>query len=177
MRKKIILLLLAAVLILSAVPAFAGSTDVTAKIPVSCIGIEGSFALFDNDEVIDSIHLKGGESGTLQVELTTFDYFTYTVSQIEMNDPDVDYDCSVYTVKVMTLLDDEDNPTFSVTVYDSEGNEKKDELIFRNYLPDVPQTGDDSDMLLWGGLLAASTAGIVLMILLLKRKEHKHDGK
>ena len=159
---------------LSAVPAFADSFEVKAEVPISCIGEAGTFAMFEEDKEIGRIHLKGGEKGVLSVGLTSLDYFEYLVKQVDMNSEEIEYDETEYTVKVVVILDDEDRPIPCISIYDEDGK-KIDEIVFRNYLPDIPKTGDDSNLLLWGGIAAVALCCMMVVLILGKRREDKRS--
>ena len=169
--------MLLALLLLMTAAVYADSLEINAEIPVSCIGVEGTFALFDGNEVVDKVYIAPGGTETLSITLNALDYFSYTVRQIEMDKPNVDYDETEYTVKVTTILDEDDKPVACISVYEGEDGKKVDEIVFRNYNTDIPKTGDESDMLLWGGLAGGSLAVMALLILFAKKKKKEdHDA-
>lgn len=171
--KKIIAILLALMLLMTSA-AFADHLEIKAEIPVSCVGIGGTFALFDGDEQVDQVHINSGGKDNLSVTLNALDYFSYTVRQIDMNKPNVDYDVTEYTVKVTTILDEDENPIACITVYEGVDSKKVDEIVFKNYNTDIPQTGDNSDMFLWGGLAAGSIGTIALLLIFAKKKKKEN---
>jgi len=174
--KKIISLLLLAVIMLSASFAYAGSFEITAEIPVSCAYLGGSFALYDGEKEIDRVQIKSGGSGKLSVTLNTLDYFSYKVRQADMDNASVDYDETEYDVQIVTILDEEERPSYCLTVNEGRNGKKVDAIVFKNYTNDIPQTGDTNSMLLWGCI--AATSVIAIFVVLKFRKEDKaEDGK
>ena len=171
--KKIILLLIAAVLAMSA-PAFAAGLDIRAEIPVSCIGEGGTFALFDGEEAIDEKVIAPGGTESLCVRLDSLDYFSFTVRQVGMDDDMVDYDGTVYEVTVVTVLNEDDTPYACISVRNAEGGEKAERIVFENRLKDVPRTGDESDLLLWSGVGIGALACSILTLVITKRKGEKN---
>lgn len=174
--KKIITILLVLLLLMTAA-VYADGIEVKAEIPVTCIGETGTFVLLDESGEVDRITLGGGTGGTLGITLKALDYFTFTVRQVDMDEPNVDYDRTEYTVDVVTILDENDEPVACISVYEGEDGKKVEEIIFRNFNNDIPKTGDENSLLLWGCLLAAASAGIIMLILPLKRKERKGNEK
>lgn len=174
--KKLIALLLIAAVMLSVVPAFADSFNINAKVPVSCVGEGGTFAMYEDGREVDRISLKGGEKGAFSVSLTSLDYFEYIIKQVDMNNEVILYDEAEYTVKIVTILNDDDEAVPCITIYDEDGK-KLDEIIFRNYAPDVPKTGDENDLFLWAGLAAAAVCGIFVVLILGKRKKETEENE
>ena len=172
--KKLIALLLIAAVMLSVVPAFADSFNINAKVPVSCVGEGGTFAMFEGDNEIDRIQLKGGEKGSLTVNLNSLDYFEYIIKQVDMDNEVIVYDEAEYTIKIVTILNDDDEPIPCITIFNEDGK-KLDEIVFRNYTPDVPKTGDDNNIAIWAGLATTAVCGIFAVLILGKRKEQKKN--
>lgn len=178
--------------------------SVEVKIPVECIGLNSSetFTFTINAESTDnqrieerSITLRGGEEGFFHI------YFDYpgTYSYIVVEEPGsnirIDYDDTVYAVKIF-VTEDENGELFGTPVVFEDGSFEKrlgcsfynEEEITENTdtesdnesyssssgdseSGDSVKTGDNTNILLWLSALAGSFCSIVIM----QRKRGKKE--
>jgi len=146
--KKIIIMIIAMALAFAAVPAFAADNiSIMVRIPVENHGRAGWFSLFEGGELIDEVLLGSGESGYLNVRLTTLDYFTFKICRGAYEDGSQPQDeTDEYTVRVTTMLDGE-VPVWTSYAQKAGEEGKTDKIAFYTYelLPShtgSPQTGD-----------------------------------
>lgn len=101
--------------------------------------------------------------------------FTYTISEVLGDDPDVVYDQSVYTVTVDVTKDDNGNYLAAVS-YAKDGEAYVGTPIFANttvpepIIPSAPQTGDNTNMTLWAGLMAVSAVALIAAAFIGRKK-------
>jgi len=97
---------------------------------------------------------------------------TLLVYEVEGNETGVIYDDTVYTVTV-TVEQDTVTGDLSAKCTVNEQAAEKLEVSFHNVYeePQIPETGDDTMLVLWCSLMLAAAAGMVLLLVGGKKKE------
>gem|GEM_PF-1019544 len=131
-----------------------------------------------------SVIILGAGTGTFgKIAYNAAGTYTYKISEVNTGIEGYTYDTNVYTMKVV-VTEGDDRFTASTTITRSDGT-AADRFAFGNvYTKPVvkevpsrgPQTGDDSNMMLYGGItLIASAALVLFLILAKKRKKDEED--
>ncbi len=117
------------------------------------------------------LRLKAEEAGEFSIAYTVPGTYRYTVRQNKGSDSKTAYDSSVYEVEMVVTEDEKGVLHAEPVVYGSDREEKKAEIRFTNTAESTPsknqrtssevQTGDTTELPLYLGLLAASTAVLV----------------
>lgn len=101
------------------------------------------------------------------------DTFTYTLAEKDMGEKDVQYSTATYELTVK-IIADEKTGTLSAVVT-SNGAAVKEPFAFENIygtekvLEELPETGDDSSLMLWL-LLAAASCGVLAMLVMRRKR-------
>lgn len=96
---------------------------------------------------------------------------TYTLRELAGTDKNVIYDKTEYTVVVDVVKDDMGDYVGAVTYKQGDKVMENCPNFANKTKPIVPQTGDDANILLWGGIMVAALAAIVVLMLSMKRKK------
>ena len=155
------LVLIAAAILMMAVPTFADGLSIVAEIPVENSGKAGVYVLEQDGEIIQELPLSERETGCFTVDLHALDRFEYVVRQSVPRGPaETEYDMSVYKVTVTTLLSAEGEPTSFFSVQKDGEDGKAERILFFNRLieQDVPRTGDAGDLAVYIMIAAGSLA-------------------
>ncbi len=147
--KRSIAIILFVLTVLAATPAYAAEgMEITASIPIENLAEPGWFALLDGNEIVDEVFLRRGESGLLRVTLDMPDEFIYTIRQIGAENGSALPAEQVYTVHIITYLEDELPLWTSYAVKNGEPGKIEKISFYRvELLParwKPPQTGDGS---------------------------------
>ena len=97
---------------------------------------------------------------------------TLLVYEVEGNETGVIYDDTVYTITV-TVEQDAVTGELSAKYTVNDQAAEKLEVSFHNVYeePQIPETGDETLLVLWGSLMLAAAAGMVLLLVGGKKKE------
>lgn len=138
---------------------------------------EFDFELYDNNgKRLETV--KNGADGSFAftaIPVEEAGRYVYTVKEMAGSVENVTYDTSVYTVTAE--VSDNLDGTFKVSYSYAKGNEGAQGLTFLNiytlptppYNPEVPKTGDNSELVLWFALLFVS-GGALTSISIYNRK-------
>lgn len=98
---------------------------------------------------------------------------TYTLKEVDENANSITYDKSVYTVVVEVSKDDNGNYQAKVS-YRLKGDVYEGTPTFANKqkLPNSPYTGDNLNILMWGGLMIVSAFALVVLIMVARKKRN-----
>lgn len=98
--------------------------------------------------------------------------YTYTIREVKGTSKNIIYDATAYTAVVDVTKDENGDYTASVTYL--KGEEAVDVAAFANKTkPITPATGDTANMALWGGIMVAALAAIVVLLIAMKKKSQK----
>ena len=98
--------------------------------------------------------------------------YTYTLREVKGTDKNIIYDATEYTAVVEVAKDE--NGDYTAELSYLKGEEAVEEVVFANKSkPIVPKTGDDADIMLWGGIMAAALIAIVVLLVAMKKKPAK----
>ena len=117
--------------------------------------------------------------GTANLPAMTFDrvgVYTYKIYQVAGSNDRCTYDASVYTLEVTVTNKPDFSGLESTVVLSASGQDTKlAGLEFRNSYPvivsETPRTGDDSDPMLYAGLLAVGMILVLGLVVTRKKKE------
>jgi len=127
---------------------------------------EFSFELYSQSgQKIETV--KNAQNGSFEfseIPVQQAGEYTYTVRELKGEAEGITYDSAVYTVKV-TVTDNLDG-TFKVEYDYLKGTKTEESIIFVNayaepVVPEIPETGDNTNILLWIALLLVSGAGVI----------------
>ncbi|MBR2152545.1 MAG: VWA domain-containing protein [Clostridia bacterium] len=146
---------------------------------------EFSFELYDNENVkIETV--KNSPDGSFEftaIPISEAGEYVYTIRELGGSEKEITYDDTVYTVRV-DVTDNLDG-TFKVKYTYIKGTETADGIIFTNVYtapalepdpipdtsePDIPKTGDNSNIWLWFALLFVSGTGLFGTTLYIKKR-------
>lgn len=96
---------------------------------------------------------------------------SYTLREVAGTDKKVIYDETEYTATVDVVKDDNGDYVGSVTYKQGVKDLEQAPNFANKTKPDTPNTGDDANMLLWGGIMVVALAGIVVLLLTMKRRK------
>ena len=122
-------------------------------------------------------------AGTFEMAYSQPGDYSYTIYQKPGAEPDVTYDSAIYHI-VVSVFVNEDGTLYAAIAVGMEGNPSKPgSIVFTNRLPEptippsgeeIPGTGDDSELILWSLLAAAS---LLLLALTVERSKSNMRAK
>lgn len=133
-----------------------------------------TFQLYDGTE---SFTVLSDADGKAKFALTYSEddigkVFQYSLVEINCGKENVTYSTAVYTMTVAVSLDTETN-TLVATLTNNEVSVDELNATFENvyHLEKIPQTGDDSKLVLWLALMCISCGAVVSMLAQTKKKQ------
>lgn len=151
------------------------------------IADEFSFELYDKDgKKLETVkNAADGNFSFTAIPVDAEGEYVYTVRETAGNAENVTYDTAVYTVTA-TVTDNLDG-TFKVEYTYKKGTENANGVTFLNVYtvptppptpapnPEIPQTGDSSNLALWVALLFVCGGGFIATTLYGRRKEEEQN--
>ena len=95
---------------------------------------------------------------------------TYTLREVVGNNKKIIYDKTEYTVTVDVTKDDNGDYVGSVSYMKGENAILEIPAFANKTKPIVPNTGDNANIMLWGGLMVVVLAAIVVLLVAMKKK-------
>ncbi len=137
---------------------------------------EFSFELYENGKLVETVvHDGDGKFAFEAISADRAGEYVYTVREVQGDAEGITYDTAVYVVKVQ-LTDNEDG-TFKVDYTYLKGTEEVDGIVFTNVYtkPEIPVTGEESDLQLWLVLLLVSGGCFAGATVYTKKKQEAEE--
>ena len=135
---------------------------------------EFQFELVDADGVAVQAVTNQGSAVTFDPILCNkIGSTTYTMREVAGNNKKIIYDKTEYTVTVDVTKDDNGDYVGSVTYMKSENTILETPVFANKTKPIVPNTGDNANIALWGGMMVVALAAIVVLLVVMKKKSAK----
>jgi pilin isopeptide linkage protein/LPXTG-motif cell wall-anchored protein len=98
---------------------------------------------------------------------------TYTMREVAGNNKKIIYDKTEYTVLVDVVKDENGDYVGTVTYMNGETVLLETPAFANKTKPIVPNTGDNANIALWGGMMVVALAAIVVLLVVMKKKSAK----
>lgn len=203
-KKLISMIFLLLLLLVMPIQAFA-MENVTAEISFTVKNAPGTVVMeaIDDAPLPEQTVFEKVTQGKFEITYTQPGDYYYKIYQKAGTQQNITYYSTVYMVRVITLVSEEDTMYPVVTVYIENSSQKTDNIEFENTLtnpsvpveptnpskptdanehtttnsPDKPYTGDESQLGLWIMLMALSLIGIITVSIIYKADSHERKEK
>lgn len=177
-NKKFLMLLVSFVLMITMfVPVFA-MKNVSTEIAFTVDGPnDGKVVIeaIDDAPLPEITEYKNVTEGSFKIEYSEPETYKYKVYQIAGTENDVKYDDTVYNVTVSVMTNDDGDLYTVVTICVGDDTHKPESIKFENVKnttqspSDPPQTGDNSNLMVYVGICCVSMFGFLACLLLSKK--------
>lgn len=132
------------------------------------------FELLDAEGVlVENVTNVGKDVTFTPIEYYKSGVYTYTIREVAGKNSKIIYDKNQYTVTVEVTKDDNGDYINTVT-YSLKDKVLEDVPAFANKTkPIIPDTGDNANIALWGGIMVVALAAIIVLLLVMKKKPNK----